>query len=187
MEKMYNKNYYAILGISKDASHEEVKKSYRRLALRYHPDTSERGPGSEERFKEINEAYAVLGNKEKRMQYDAIDGIKFSGLGFQDLFSEPGFSGTPPFFQRPFRCRGRGMGMWRAFSRRGSSIYTIHLSPDEARSGIEKEVLINIGGTTEQITLRIPAGLEGGSILHMKRDDMGQWRRDIYFRIVIKE
>jgi curved DNA-binding protein CbpA len=67
------KDYYQVLGISKDVSHEEIKKAFRGLALRYHPD---RNPQSqkqaEEKFKEINEAYQVLGDEHKRRQYDYL-------------------------------------------------------------------------------------------------------------------
>ena len=69
----YRKDYYQILGVTKDASAEDIKKAFRRLALRYHPD---RNPGnteeSEEKFKEINEAHEVLGDERKRQEYDQI-------------------------------------------------------------------------------------------------------------------
>ena len=91
------KNYYEILGISKDASGEETKKAYRRLAMKYHPD---RG-GDPEKFKEVNEAYQVLGNLEKRKRYDQFGTADFgqSGYGgqggaynvnFDDIFSGSG-------------------------------------------------------------------------------------------------
>ncbi|MBU2577220.1 molecular chaperone DnaJ [Patescibacteria group bacterium] len=75
------KDYYQILGISRDASSEEIKKAYRKLAHKYHPDKG----GDEKKFKEINEAYQVLSDKEKRTQYDRF-GRVFEGAGF-----EPGF------------------------------------------------------------------------------------------------
>jgi molecular chaperone DnaJ len=71
------KDYYKILGVSKDASLDEIKKAYRRLAHQYHPDKG----GNEEKFKEINEAYQVLSNEEKRRQYDAMRESGFSGSG----------------------------------------------------------------------------------------------------------
>jgi len=64
------KDYYAILGVSRDASQEEIKKAYRKLALKYHPDKNPDDPSAEERFKEINEAYAVLSDPEQRARYD---------------------------------------------------------------------------------------------------------------------
>jgi len=79
-----NKDFYKILGVSKNASDEELKKAYRRLAHQYHPD---KAGGSEQKFKEINEAYQVLSNKEKRAQYDQFGrvfegGSPFGGGGF---------------------------------------------------------------------------------------------------------
>ncbi|WP_287417305.1 DnaJ domain-containing protein, partial [Oceanithermus sp.] len=64
------KDYYAVLGVSRDASQEEIKKAYRKLALKYHPDKNPGDPSAEERFKEINEAYAVLSDPEQRARYD---------------------------------------------------------------------------------------------------------------------
>ncbi len=73
------KNYYEILGVKKDASDEEVKKAYRRLAHQYHPD---KPSGDSEKFKEINEAYQVLSNREKRAQYDRFGAVPPGGAGF---------------------------------------------------------------------------------------------------------
>jgi curved DNA-binding protein CbpA len=71
---MGEKDYYGILGVSRDATEEEIKRAYRRLALKYHPDRCSGDLESEERFKEINEAYAVLGDRDKRREYDqAVD------------------------------------------------------------------------------------------------------------------
>ena len=63
------RDYYEVLGIQRSANKEEIKNSYRRLALQYHPDRN-KSPGAEERFKEISEAYAVLSDDEKRKRYD---------------------------------------------------------------------------------------------------------------------
>ena len=76
-------DYYKILGVSKNASQEEIKKAYRKLALQYHPDKNKGNKAAEEKFKEINEAYAVLSDKEKRQQYD-----RFGSTGFHQRFSQ---------------------------------------------------------------------------------------------------
>ena len=83
---MRGKDYYKILGVSRDADEKAIKKAYRNLAMKYHPD---RNPGKEkeanEKFKEINEAYAVLGDPEKRSQYDQFGTVGNIG----DIFSSP--------------------------------------------------------------------------------------------------
>jgi len=94
------KDYYKILGVSQNTSQEEIKRAFRKLAFKYHPDTN---PGNEEqaaeRFKEINEAYGVLGDASKRRQYDLARKGQFAGVGydsgysqqdiFRDIFSNP--------------------------------------------------------------------------------------------------
>ena len=80
---MAAKNYYTILGVNKNASDEEIKRAYRKLAMKYHPDRNPNKKEAEERFKEINEAYAVLSDKEKRKQYDT-----FGAEGFQQRFTQ---------------------------------------------------------------------------------------------------
>src|SRR3990167_10847302 len=79
------KDYYQILGVPRNASQEEVKKAYRKLAHQFHPDKT---GGSEEKFKEVNEAYQVLGSEQKRAQYDRFGSAGFEGAGGG---SGPGF------------------------------------------------------------------------------------------------
>ncbi|MGI6782113.1 MAG: molecular chaperone DnaJ [Acholeplasmataceae bacterium] len=96
------KDYYKTLGVDKNATEDEIRKSFRELAKKYHPDVS-REPDAEEKFKEIQEAYAVLSDKEKRAQYDMygadgpqFQGFDFSGFDFSDIFSSifgSGFGG----------------------------------------------------------------------------------------------
>ena len=81
------KDYYQILGVSDNASHEDIKRAFRKLAFKYHPDTN---PGNEkqaeEKFKEINEAYGVLGDKDKRQQFDFARKGQFAGVGYDTRF-----------------------------------------------------------------------------------------------------
>jgi len=81
------KDYYQILDVPGSASQEEIKSAFRKLAFKYHPDTN---PGNEkqaeEKFKEINEAYGVLGDKDKRQQYDFVKGSRFAGVGYDTRY-----------------------------------------------------------------------------------------------------
>jgi curved DNA-binding protein CbpA len=84
------KDYYAILGVSREATQEEIKQAYRRLAREYHPDRHPGDKAIEERFKEINEAYAVLSDPEKRARYDRglLEGQSFGEEDLFDLFAQ---------------------------------------------------------------------------------------------------
>lgn len=101
------KDYYQILGVPRNASDDEIKKAYRRLAMQYHPD---RNPGREkwanDKFKEINEAYAVLGNPEKRRQYDQFGTAGSVG----DIFGSATTRTTFEDLLRDFRGAGLGFG-----------------------------------------------------------------------------
>lgn len=101
---MANNDFYSILGVNKDASQDEIKSAYRKLAKQYHPDLNKDNPDAAAKFKEINQAYEVLGDEKKRQNYDqfgsadganfsdffggANGGFNFSGGGFSDIFSD---------------------------------------------------------------------------------------------------
>ena len=111
-----NDDYYRLLGVSKSATETEIKKAYRKLALQYHPDRNPGDKGAEEKFKKINEAYAVLSDKEKRAQYDRFGSAGFHqrfsqedifrGFDVGDLFKDAGF-GSEDIFSRLFGGGGR--------------------------------------------------------------------------------
>ena len=82
---MAKRDYYEVLGVSRNASEDDIKKAYRKLALKFHPDRNKGDKEAEERFKEINEAYAVLSDTEKRQQYDTFGAEGFHQRFFQSL------------------------------------------------------------------------------------------------------
>ena len=135
----YRKDYYEILSVSRDCGDQELKKAYRKMALKYHPDKNPGDKESEESFKEAAEAYEVLRDSEKRQIYDqygheGLQGTGFRGFnGFEDIFSSFGdiFEGFFGFGNRGGRTRAR----------QGKSLrYDLELTLEEAFHGTEKEV-----------------------------------------------
>ncbi len=132
------KDYYEILGVRRDASQEEIKKAYRRLALKYHPDRNQQNKEAEEKFKEIVEAYSVLSDPEKRRLYDLYgeEGLRagarsdFFEVNFDDLFSS-------------FADLFNPFGEFIRERRRGSHVEkTIWITLEDAAKGLSKEVEI---------------------------------------------
>ena len=141
---MANKDYYASLGIEKGASEDEIKKAFRKQAIKYHPDKNSGNPEAEAKFKEINEAYQVLSDPEKRARYDqfgTVDGDPGFGGGFGGFdFNDMG--GFGDIFESFF---GGGGGQRRPNGpTRGADVeYSITLTFEEAVFGAKKEVSIN--------------------------------------------
>ncbi len=142
---MAKRDYYEILGVSKSATPEEIKKAYRKVAIKYHPDKNPDDPSAEEKFKEAAEAYEVLSNPEKRQRYDhyghqGVGGGGFSGGGMnmEDIFSQFGdiFSGTG--FEGFF-----GGGRGRSGVKRGSNLrIKLKLTLQEIAQGAEKKIKV---------------------------------------------
>jgi molecular chaperone DnaJ len=147
-----NKDYYNILGVSKNASSDDIKKSYRRLARQYHPDVNKQ-PGAEEKFKEINEAYQVLGDDRKRANYDQFGSAEggFGGQGFggfegfdfgsfQGDFSN--FGNLSDIFETFFGGRQRSARTG-AVERGNDLSLELTITLEEAAHGTEREVEIS--------------------------------------------
>ncbi|KAA8731319.1 molecular chaperone DnaJ [Acinetobacter qingfengensis] len=140
---MAKRDYYEVLGVSKTASDDEIKKAYRKLAMKYHPDRNPDNPEAEEKFKEASEAYEVLSDSEKRSMYDRMGhnafeggfgGGGFGGGGFsaEDIFSQFG-----DIFGNAFGGNGRGQQR----QRRGSDLrYVMELTLEEAIKGVKKTI-----------------------------------------------
>ena len=142
------RDYYEVLGIAKDASDDDIKKAYRKLAKKYHPDSHPGDKETEEKFKEASEAYAILSDPEKRQRYDqyghaAFDGtggfgaggFDFSGADFSDIFGD--------LFGSMFGGGGARTG--RSGPMKGASIRTsIRISFMESVTGCEKEITLNM-------------------------------------------
>jgi curved DNA-binding protein len=121
-------DYYKLLGVSRNATEAEIKKTYRKLAMQYHPDRNPGDKSAEEKFKKINEAYAVLGDKEKRAQFDRFGSAGFHqrytqedifrGFDVGDLFKDLGF-GSEDIFNRAFGGARRGGSHGPGFGGRG--------------------------------------------------------------------
>ena len=212
---MAGKDYYKTLGVERNATASEIKKSYRKLALKYHPDTTKGNKTLEEKFKSINEAYAVLSDPEKRKQYDTFgaEGFNqrysqediFSNFDLGSIFSEFGFGGASPgggatgdFFSSLFGGGRRGPGGPRAgggfgnFSQgvpnKGQNIdYSLTISLEEAFAGGKKE--LNFQSTGQNITVTIPPGIATGQKLRVPgkggASPMGGPAGDLFLNIQI--
>jgi len=136
------KDYYNILGVEKNASRDEIKKAYKKLAKKYHPDLNKGDKESEKKFKEVNEAASILGDDNKRSQYDQFgsDGPQFQGGGTD--FSGFDFSDFGTSFDDIFDTFFGG-GRRRSTQRRGSDLrFDLEISLEEAAFGVEKTILV---------------------------------------------
>jgi molecular chaperone DnaJ len=138
------RDYYEVLGVTKNASQEEIKKAYRGLAKKYHPDANKDDAQAEHKFKEVNEAYQVLSDEEKRRQYDSFGHAAFDGTGgargfggFEDFMG--GFGDIfDSIFGSPF---GRQQKRANTGPQRGADLrYDMSISFEEAFFGCKKEI-----------------------------------------------
>ncbi len=150
---MAEKNYYKVLGISEEASQEEIKKAFRQLARKYHPDVNQGNKEVEEKFKEINEAFQILSNPQKKAQYDQYGSSAFSaediadfkshGFNFDDLFSDFGFGDIFDIFSGGRRQR-------KDYKEGVDLRYDLEITLEEAFSGIKKTIEIPIHETCKK-------------------------------------
>jgi curved DNA-binding protein len=203
-------DYYKLLGVGRNATEAEIKKAYRKLAMKYHPDHAKGDKGAEEKFKKISEAYAVLSDKQKRREYDTYgsEGFQqrfsqediFRGFNVNDILREFGFGdafgGTGGRGGVRFTYSGgspfEGRGRHQAQSVRGDDlVYEMPLTLREAASGATKTVTLQGQGGPEQITVKIPKGMVNGKKLRLagkgNPGPFGGPRGDLYIQAKLAE
>ena len=203
------KSYYNTLGVAKTASDDEIRKAFRKQALKYHPDRNKDDAKAEGKFKEVNEAYAVLKDKTKKQQYD-----QFGAEGFHRKFSEEdifkgfdvneilrgfGFSGQgggfPPGFDGRFASRSEFtspfenlFGQRSRGPRKGQNVMSdLTVTFEEAALGTEKQFTIQRPGGNEDTSVKVPPGISNGKKLRLAGKGQpgthGGPAGDLYFKI----
>lgn len=167
MDKDMSRDYYNVLGVSRDASDDEIKKAFRQKAKQYHPDANPDNPTAEARFKEVNEAYGVLSDEEKRSAYNRFgeNWQQYQGFNGQGPFANGGdvhFTDVSDIFENFFGGAGRRGGFQgnRNFPRAGQDIeQEVTISLREAYEGTQR--IVSKAG--RDITLQIPKGAATGT------------------------
>lgn len=195
-------NYYSVLGIDKNANQDEIKKAFRKQAKKYHPDANPNDPTAEERFKEVNEAYEVLGDPEKRKQYDTFGsgwqqyqqggaGPQYANYNFRvedlgDLFGGNG-GGFGSLFEQMMNGARAGGGFNQQPTRGQDYEQSISISLREAYEGTVR--LLNKDG--RQIRVNIPAGVDTGKKIRLAGegapDPLSGTAGDLYLVVQVED
>lgn len=188
-------DYYETLGVTKGSSPPDIKKAYRKLALKYHPDKNKGDKTAEAKFKEISEAYAVLSDPEKKKQYDLYGSTDFHrrysqedifrGFDLNDILRQFGFGGGGQAGN--FRSSMGGMGGSSSFgsffnqggggcgggchsaAEKGHDMtYQITITLEEVLHGAERTITLRKNGTPHDVSVKVPKGIEEGKKLRLK-------------------
>jgi len=209
---MEYKDYYKILGVDKKASTEEIKKAYRKLAKKYHPDLHPNDVKAQEKFKEINEAYEVLSDENKRKQYDAFgSGYNFShgqnfdpsqfgfgnfGKGYTYTYTTEGGENFSDFFNMIFGGKDFGLGDLFNGRKKGRNpfhkvktdkpIYEseINITVEEGYNGVTKQITLKIGGEDKTLSVKVPKGILPGKKIKINGEKLGI-NGDVYLKVNI--
>lgn len=187
--------YYQKLGVAKNATASEIKKAYRKLAVKYHPDKNKGDKQAEEKFKEISEAYAVLSDAEKKQQYDTYGSTDFHqrysqedifrNFDLNDILRQFGFGGSMggqqssgfggggahfnSFFGQGGMHGGGGCGGGCHQPEKGQDMtYQITVTLDEVLTGSDRSISLRKNGQPQQVSVKIPKGIEEGKKLRLK-------------------
>lgn len=196
---MKYRDYYEILGVDKSSTPQDIKKAYRKLAKKYHPDLNAGSEEASEKLKEVNEAYEVLSDPDKKAKYDQFgsayqDGMNFDPSQYGYSYTTSGGSGFSDFFETIFgNFSSRGGSQGRGFqdifgnfstNRTQRPRYDIEqdLDIEEAYRGGQKNIGINLGGEYKEILFKWPEGITNNKKIKIKGDKYGI-NGDIFVKI----
>jgi len=209
--------YYKTLGVEKNATAGEIKKAYRKLAVKYHPDKNPDNKEAEAKFKKISEAYAVLSDEKKRQEYNTYGSAGFQqrysqedifrGFDLNDILNQFGFSGGS-FHTGGFRTQtggganpfgdlfgqaagGCGGGGCRPQPVKGEDhTYELSVSFEDVLNGAEKSISLRRGGGTQNISVKVPKGIETGKRLRLTGkgapSSSGGPPGDLYLKVTVQ-